>query len=48
MYQRFKLHHSAIEARDWPEAAAQLRDSNLYRQTTNPTERHAQRLETIA
>jgi hypothetical protein len=29
MYQRFKLHHSAIEVRDWPEAAAQLRDSNL-------------------
>jgi lysozyme len=47
-YQRFKLHHAAIENRDWPEAAAQLRDSNLYRQTTNRTERHAQRLETIA
>ena len=47
-YQRFKLHHAAIENRDWPEAAAQLRDSNLYRQTTNRTERHAQRLEIIA
>jgi lysozyme len=47
-YQRFKLHHAAIENRDWPEAAAQLRDSNLYRQTTNRTERHAKRLESIA
>ena len=47
-YQRFKLHHAAIENRDWPEAAAQLRDSNLYRQTKNRTERHAQRLEQIA
>lgn len=47
-YQRFKLHHAAIENRDWPEAAAQLRDSNLYRQTTNRTERHAGRLEQIA
>ena len=46
-YQLFKLHHAAIEARDWREAAAQLRDSNLYRQTTNRTERHARRLESI-
>jgi lysozyme len=46
-YQKFKLHHAAIEARDWREAAAQLRDSNLYRQTTNRTERHARRLEDI-
>ena len=46
-YQKFKLHHAAIEARDWSEAAAQLRDSNLYRQTTNRTERHARRLESI-
>ena len=46
-YQRFKLHHGAVEARDWSEAAAQLRDSNLYRQTTNRTERHARRLESI-
>jgi lysozyme len=46
-YQKFKLHHAAIEARDWREAAAQLRDSNLYRQTTNRTERHAKRLESI-
>ena len=43
-YQKFKLHH----ARNWREAAAQIRDSNLYRQTTNRTERHARRLETIA
>lgn len=47
-YQKFKLHHAAIEAREWSEAAAQLRDSNLYRQTKNRTERHAQRLEQIA
>ncbi len=46
-YQRFKLHHAAIELREWREAAAQLRDSNLYRQTTNRTERHARRLESI-
>ena len=46
-YQRFKLHHGAVEARDWSEAAEQLRDSNLYRQTTNRTERHARRLESI-
>ena len=46
-YQKFKLHHAAIEARDWREAAAQIRDSNLYRQTTNRTERHARRLESI-
>jgi GH24 family phage-related lysozyme (muramidase) len=47
-YQRFKLHHAAIDnGRDWQEAAAQLRDSNLYRQTTNRTERHARRLESI-
>ena len=46
-YQKFKLHHAAIEARDWREAAAQLRDSNLYRQTTNRTERHARRLESV-
>ena len=45
-YQKFKLHHAAI-GRDWSEAAAQLRDSNLYRQTTNRTERHARRLESI-
>lgn len=47
-YQRFKLHHAAIKVRDWQEAAEQLRDSNLYRQTRNRTERHAKRLESIA
>ncbi len=46
-YRKFKLHHAAIEAKDWREAAAQLRDSSLYRQTTNRTERHAMRLESI-
>lgn len=46
-YQKFKLHHAAINDKDWREAAAQLRDSSLYRQTTNRTERHAKRLESI-
>jgi GH24 family phage-related lysozyme (muramidase) len=47
-YKKFKLHHAAIEAKDWREAAAQLRDSSLYRQTTKRTERHAKRLESLA
>jgi len=47
-YQLFEKHHAAIEARDWKEAAAQLRDSKLYRQTTARTERHAARLEAFA
>jgi len=47
-YQLFKKHHAAIETRDWKEAAAQLRDSKLYRQTTARTERHARRLEGLA
>ena len=47
-YQKFLKHHAAIEAGDWKEAAAQLRDSKLYRQTTARTERHAARLEAIA
>ena len=46
-YQKFKLHHAAVGVKDGSEAAAQLRDSNLYRQTTNRTERHARRLEGI-
>lgn len=46
-YQKFKLHHAAIEAREWREAAEQLRNSNLYRQTKNRTERHCRRLESI-
>jgi len=47
-YQKFMKHHAAIKARDWKEAAAQLRDSKLYRQTTARTERHAARLEALA
>ena len=47
-YEKFQKHHAAIEARDWREAAAQLRDSKLYRQTTARTERHAARLEALA
>ena len=46
-YQKFKLHHAAIRAEDWQEAAKQLRNSNLYRQTKNRTERHCKRLESI-
>ena len=47
-YQKFVKHHAAIQDRDWKEAAAQLRDSKLYQQTPNRTERHAQRLEALA
>ena len=47
-YQLFIMHHAAIEARIWREAASQLRDSKLYRQTTARTERHAARLEALA
>lgn len=47
-YQRFRRHYAAIQARDWPEAAWELRHSNLYKQTTNRTERHAKRLESLA
>lgn len=47
-YSKFVKHHAAIEARIWREAAAQLRDSKLYRQTTARTERHAARLEALA
>jgi lysozyme len=47
-YQKFVKHHAAIQDRDWKEAAAQLRDSKLYQQTTNRTERHAARLEALA
>ena len=47
-YEKFVKHHAAIEARIWREAAAQLRDSKLYRQTTARTERHAARLEAMA
>lgn len=47
-YQKFAKHHAAIKARDWNEAAAQLRDSRLYQQTPARTERHAARLEALA
>jgi lysozyme len=47
-YGGFVNHISAVKARDWAEAAAQLRDSLLYRQTTARTERHAKRLEGLA
>jgi len=47
-YSKFVKHLAAIEAEDWKEAAAQLRDSRLYKQTTNRTERHAKRLESLA
>ncbi len=47
-YSKFLKHHAAIELRRWKDAAAELRDSKLYRQTPQRTERHAQRLENIA
>ena len=47
-YSLFKMHHAALQMRDWAEAAAQIRDSKLYRQTPERTERHAQRLESLA
>ena len=46
-YSKFVKHLAAIEARNWKAAADQLRDSKLYKQTTNRTERHAKRLEAI-
>ena len=46
-YRQFKKHHAAMIAGDWHEAAAQLRDSKLYRQTPERTERHAKRLEGV-
>ena len=46
-YSKFVKHLAAIEARNWKAAADQLRDSKLYKQTTNRTERHAKRLEGI-
>ena len=47
-YGGFVNHIAAVKSRDWAEAAAQLRDSLLYRQTTARTERHAKRLEGLA
>ena len=46
-YSKFVKHLAAIEARNWKAAAHQLRDSRLYQQATNRTERHAKRLEGI-
>lgn len=46
-YGKFKKHLSAMNVGDWGEAAAQLRDSKLYRQTPDRTERHAKRLEAL-
>jgi len=46
-YSKFVKHLAAIEARNWKAAADQLRDSKLYKQTPNRTERHAKRLEGI-
>ena len=47
-YGKFKKHLSAMDAGDWAGAAAELRDSKLYRQTPERTERHAKRLEALA
>lgn len=46
-YQKFIKHHIAVQDRNWREAAAQLRQSKLYGQTPNRTERHARRLEAL-
>lgn len=46
-YGKFKKHLAAMDAGDWLEAAAQLRDSKLHRQTPARTERHARRLEAL-
>jgi GH24 family phage-related lysozyme (muramidase) len=47
-YSKFVKHHEALEKEHWMMAAAELRDSKLYRQTPERTERHAQRLESLA
>jgi len=49
-YSKFVKHHEALEQDPpmWMTAAAELRDSKLYRQTPKRTERHAQRLESLA
>ena len=47
-YSKFVKHHEALEEEHWMTAAAELRDSKLYRQTPERTERHAQRLESLA
>ena len=47
-YTLFSKHRVCIELGDWYGAARELRNSRLYQQTPNRTERHAQRLESIA
>ena len=49
-YSKFIKHHEALEQDPpmWMTAAAELRDSKLYRQTPERTERHAKRLESVA
>ena len=49
-YAKFVKHHGALEQDPpmWMTAAEELRDSKLYRQTPERTERHAQRLESLA
>ena len=47
-YTKFIRHREALERGDWDAAARELRNSRLYSQTPNRTERHAQRLEAIA
>ena len=47
-YSGFVKHHKALEREHWMVAAAELRDSKLYRQTPARTERHAKRLEGLA
>lgn len=45
---KFKKFRTALEMRDWKEAAAQGRDSLWYRQVTNRAERLMSRLENLA
>ena len=47
-YSKFRLHLEALERGDWDGSARELRNSRLYEQTPNRTERRAQRLEGIA
>ena len=47
-HSRFVKHREAIERGDWDGSARELRNSRLYEQTPNRTERRAQRLEGIA
>lgn len=49
-YSKFIKHHEALEQDPpmWMTAAEELRDSKLYRQTPERTERHAKRLESVA